>query len=390
MRIAILGNPDNVHVQRWVRFLNGRGHEILVIADPHTNTRVEGVKTVTPKWNLATNILAFRLTPRPHGNSLWKFIHYRPLIRDFRPDVVHGFEAYYNGLATAWAGPYPRVLTPWGFDVHRDGLRGGLWTWIVKKALRGVDRISTNDDTMPNFLAERYGVNSGRVIPFSWGVDLSVFRPGLSAEAAALQQKLKIPSDAPVILSPRNFDPDWGAETVIESIPHLLATIPNAIFIILAATGPADFRSRMKSRAEEFGVANSIRWIEQWLSPPEMAALFNLARVFISVPKTDLMAMTIIEGMACGCVPILAPITTYRKHARDLENAVVLQEATPQALAAGLATALGNETLLTSASAACAARMREQEDEKINMAKVEVVYEEAIHSFAPPRRRGSA
>ena len=104
MRLALLANPDNVHVQRWAKFLAGRGHEILLIADPHTSTRIEGVETRLARWNLLTNVLAFKLTPRPHGNSLWKAVHYRPILRRFRPDVVHGFEAYYNGLATAWAG----------------------------------------------------------------------------------------------------------------------------------------------------------------------------------------------------------------------------------------------------------------------------------------------
>lgn len=380
MRLALLGNPDNIHVQRWARFLHGRGHEILVIADPHTRTKLDNIKTVQPRWNFCTNLLAFKLTPKPHGNSIFKPIHYRPLIRQFRPDVVHGFEAYYNGLATAWAGDYPKVLTPWGFDVHRDGLRGGLYTWIVKTSLRGADRISTNDESLPNFLAEHYGIDPARVAPFSWGVDLATFHPNYKPEADRWRAELNIPLDAPVIFSPRAFDPGWGAETIVESIPHVIQSVPNAVFVILASAGPHDFRERMMRRVRELGLDPAVRWIEKWLVPAEMAALFNLASAFVSIPQSDLLALTVIEGMACGCVPVLAPIRSYRKHARAGENSLILDNPNPHTLAAALVQVLAKHEFRQSASADCAARMRLHEDASKNMAQMEEVYAGAIEA----------
>jgi glycosyltransferase involved in cell wall biosynthesis len=378
MRIALLGNPDNLHVIRWVRFLAGRGHELLLVADPHTRARPEGIEIAVPKWGWATEALAFRLTPKPHGNTLWKAVHYRPLIRRFRPDVVHGFEAYYNGLATAWAGPYPRVLTPWGKDVHHDADLGPIYGWAVGRALRGVDCISTNDETLPEFLAERYGIEKERVFAFSWGVDLSVFRPGLEEGARRWKERLQIEPEAPLVFSPRLFQPHWGGEAIVEAVPAILSARADARIVILAARDDGGFRSAMKRRAEALGVAGAIRWIEDWLEPEAMATLYNAADVFISIPKTDLLAMTVLEGMACGCLPILSDQPAYRKHAKNEENALVLESLSPAALGRAVTQAIADEDLSRRAAAIGPERMAREENAARNMVEIETAYERAM------------
>ncbi len=384
MRLAILANPDNLHVQRWIKFLAGRDHELLLIADPHTRTRLPGIQTVEPRWNLASNILAFRLTPKPHGNSLWKFLHYRPLIRNFDPDLVHGFEAYYSGLATAWSGPYPKVLTPWGKDIHHDAFQGPIWKWILTRSLRGADRITANDESLPQFLNILYGILPEKVQAFSWGVDLSVFRSDYKMQAARWRERLKIPRDSPVIFSPRRFDRYWGAEILIEAIPEILRLHPQAVFVILACSAAPEFLAAMKKRVEAQGCGAAVRWIEQTLSPKEMAEVFNLADLYVSLPQKDLLALTVLEGMACGCLPILADLPAYEKHVRQKvngwENALLLKERTASELARQIDLALSNPELRRAASAFNVERMRIKENAAVNMLKIEEVYAQAVEA----------
>lgn len=381
MRIALLANPDNLHVRRWIDFLRGRGHDLLLIADPHTTARPEGVAVRLPQWGFFTNVLAFRLTPKPHGNSRWKHLHYRPIIREFAPDVVHGFEAYYNGLATARSGPFPKVLTPWGMDIHRDGVGGGMAARMVKEALRGVERITTNDETLAEFLHVRFGVPKERVVAFSWGIDLDVFRPGLDAEAAQWRERLGIEPKARVVLSPRVFDPYWGADEIADAAARLARERPGAAFVILAAGADPGFLAEMKRRIEQAGAGASVRWIEDRLDPTQMAALFNMADVYVSIPKTDLLAMTVLEGMACGCFPVLANHAAYAKHAEDGRNALMLDQPTGEQLAEAIGRALGDDDLRRRAAQFNTDRMRRTEDAAVNMLRIEDVYDAAIAAY---------
>lgn len=378
MRIALLGNPDSLHVQRWVRFLSSRGHDLRLIVDPHTRARPAECEIAEVRWTLLLNILAFRLTPRPHGNALWKPWLYRPLITDFRPDVVHGFEAYYNGLATGGAGPYPKVLSPWGRDIFFDGRAGKLGGWMVRRALRDVDRITCNDESIAPFLEEIYGVPSEKVVPFSWGIDLDVFSEVDASEVEQAREALDIEPETPVILSPRKWGRLWGSDTIAAALPEVLQASPHAVAVLIAPTPEDEEALALKARLESACDSGRLRWLEPDQPAETMAALFSLADVFISTPPADLLAQTVLEGMACGCFPVLSRLEAYAKHAVDRKTALLVNAGDPAALAAALIEALGHAPLREKAARLNREAMRRSEDASVNMLKMEEVYAQAI------------
>lgn len=378
MRIALLGNPDNLHIRRWVRFLSSRGHRLLLIVDPHTQERPSECEVVIVEWNLILNILAFRLTPRPHGNSLWKPWLYRRLIAEFRPDVVHGFEAYYNGPATAGAGPYPKVLSPWGRDIFFDGRSGGLAGWMVRRALRHVDRITCNDESIAPFLEERYGIAARKIVPFSWGIDLDVFSGENAPGAESTRERFRIDPDAPVILSPRKWGHLWGSGRIAEALPEVLKASPRAVAVLMGPSPEDGESNAFKMQLENTCNRSQLRWLKPDQPPETMAALFAMADLFVSVPPADLLAQTVLEGMACGCFPVLSNLKAYSKHAVDGETALLVDHGDAQALASALTAALQNTSLRENASRLNREAMRRDEDASVNMKKMEEVYREAI------------
>lgn len=382
MRITLLANPDSLHVRRWVEFLAGRGHTLTMVTDPFTRYRPPECRVLVPHWTPWTNLLAFRLTPRPYGNDRWKHLLYRPLVRESKPDVVHGMEAFNYGLATALCGPYPKVLTPWGKDVHHDADASWIAGRMIRRALHGVDVISTNDETMGEHLARRFGLNPERVRAFSWGVDLDVFNPGQQFLARRWQRDLEIPKGATIILSPRNFIPHWGSELLMDAIPKVLRERPEALFIILrGAAGQAETLAAAQRRAEAEGYAHALRFIDRTLTNTEMAGFFNLADLFVSVPKTDLLSQTILEGMACGCLPILSDQPAYYKHIRPGQNGLVLKEYAAEALAGAILEGIGDKALRQRAYTENPSLIAQHENWYVNALKIEDVYVEAIHHF---------
>lgn len=385
MRIALLGNPDSLHVQRWVRYLGARGHDLLVVADPHTRTRLKACRQEVPAWSPLLKVLAFRLTPRPHGNALWKPWVYRPVVRTFGPDVVHGFEAYYNGLATAWSGPFPKVLSPWGRDIFFDGLAGGLPGWMVRRALRGVDRITCNDESIGPFLSERYGVEPERIVPFSWGIDLEVFQKADAKAVGGLREELGLGGKARVILSPRKWGRLWGSDQLVEALPGVLESEPEAVAVLIGPgegqTEGAALRRELERRCE----AGRLRWLTPDQSPARMAELFSLAELFVSAAPKDLLAQSILEGMACGCFPVLTDLPAYAKHARAGERALLAKPGDADGLREAMLQALGDGELRERASRLNLEAMRREEDARVNMARIEDVYAQAVEAH---RRTG--
>jgi L-malate glycosyltransferase len=385
MRIALLGNPDSLHVQRWLSFLQARGHELLLIADPHTSSRPEGIEVAVPRWTLPLKIAAFRLTPRPYGNALWKPLLYRPLIAAFLPDVVHGFEAYYNGLATAWAGPFPKVLSPWGKDVFIDANRNRFTGWMIRHALHRADRITCNDESIAPYLHDRFGVPPEKIRPFSWGIDLETFTARDDDGVAALSSRLGIPSDAPVLFSPRKWGPVWGAGRIAQALPEVLRELP-ALQVVLIGPLPSDAAGRAlqeKLRCEPF--APRLHWIDPDATADTMARLFHLADAFVSAAPHDLLSMTILEGMAAGCFPVLSDLPAYAKYAHDGETALLVRDDRPADWSAAILRALRDASLRRRAAGVNTERIRREEDASRNMLQMETVYAESIAAFKAKR-----
>jgi L-malate glycosyltransferase len=394
MRIALLGNPDSLHVRRWIAFLRSRGHELLLVADPYTRSRPDGVRIAVPRWTLPLNVAAFRLTPRPYGNALWKPCLYRPLIADFRPDVVHGFEVYNNGLATAWSGPWPKVLSPWGKDVFIDANRNRFSGWMIRHALRRADRITCNDESIGPYLHERFGVPSERIRPFSWGVDLATFTPrrgdGPNAlrhepEGSSVLRELDLPPAAPLLFSPRKWGALWGADRVAGALPAVLSEVPD-LHVILMGPLPSDPAARaLQSRLNAEPFASRLHWIEPAQPSDTMARLFQLAGAFVSAAPCDLLSQTILEGMAVGCFPVLSDLPAYAKYARNGETALLVRGDSPGDWSRALIRALRDEPLRHRAADINIARMRREEDASRNMLRIETVYEESIAAFRSRR-----
>jgi glycosyltransferase involved in cell wall biosynthesis len=143
----------------------------------------------------------------------------------------------------------------------------------------------------------------------------------------------------------------------------------------------------MQEKVRSHDWDRSVRWIDEWLPPGEVAALFNLADLYISIPRGDLLAMTVLEGMACGCFPVLADLSAYCKHAPIAlgaagDNAEIIAQPSPEKLAGAINRVLADAPRRAAAGQFNAARMRRDEDASRNMARIEDIYAAAIEGYA--------
>ena len=342
MKICYIADIMNSHARRWAARFAALGHETLVLSDyvpPNENGLPEGVRAEAPQWTAWEKMLAFKLDRRPYGNNRWKYLAYRRALKDFRPDVIHGMEALFNGVTTArLLGPKgpPRILMPWGNDIEYDPFHSPYARKLVQYALRNVEHIVGNRPGMEDFLLKHFGVPREKVTGFSWGVDLSVFRSDLKTEAAALREKLCISRRARVILSPRNFSAYWGIENIVKAVPLVVKQNPNAYFILLTGAADQEFLKQNLIWLEWQKRMHHVHIVNEMLPPSEIATLFNLAEVFVSVPETDFLALTLMEGMACGCVPVCRDLEVYRQRvAEKVTGRYVPSPLTPEAPGAG-------------------------------------------------------
>jgi len=321
VKICYLLEVNNVHSQRWINYFAGLGNEVLVLSDSKPMALLPlNVKIIKPEMNLPTKVLAFKIYPKPYGNERFKWIPYRREVRRFNPDIVHAMEALGYGFALAHCGNYPKILSPWGNDIFYDPFKSHIAKFLVTTGLKKADKITSNCPNLGEYLNKIFGIPKEKVVGFSWGIDLKVFNPFKKREAAEIRKQLEIPDNVPILVSNRCLAEYWGIRYLINAIPTIVKEIPEAHFIFLRGTGGEDFLKEMMEITDKNGMTRNVRFIKEKISSEKMAGVLNLADIFISVPFSDLLSISVLEGMACGAVPIISDLEVYHSKIIDGEN----------------------------------------------------------------------
>ncbi len=156
------------------------------------------------------------------------------------------------------------------------------------------------------------GMSQVELIPI--GTDPKLFRPDL--DTTGLRERLQIPQDAFVVLSPRQMTPHYNQITIIESIPKVLEEVPQAVFIMKDTFCNTPERKAyvqsLKELAASLNVEQAIRWVEE-VPMSELPLYYAAADVVVSVPSTDGMPVTIFEAMASKKPLIVGDLPSYNE-----------------------------------------------------------------------------
>jgi glycosyltransferase involved in cell wall biosynthesis len=320
MKICYLAEINNVHTRRWIQYFTDLGHEILVLSDNLPVETIPSIKIIKPEMNLFTKILAFKIHPKPYGNYSFKWIPYRKEAYQFKPDIVHAMDALGYGLTMALCGNFPKILTPWGNDIYYDPFHSKIAGFHVRKALKAATIISTNHPTLSDYLNETFQIPKHKIKCFSWGIDLKIFNPHKRKEALEMREYLKIPFNVPVVMSNRSLAEYWGSREIFTAIPLILKESPKTHFIVIRGSGKEEFYKELISFLERQGADKNVRIINEKIAPKKMAALLNLSDIFISVPYTDLLSISVLEGLACGGIPVVSDLAAYKTRIVEGQN----------------------------------------------------------------------
>lgn len=315
LTLCYVADATNIHVQRWLGFFVARGHRVYCLSD--RGGAIEGAIVVE---------LPNRDKLLAEGRKLSKtrvlrarVQKIRECLREINPDVMHAIFLYQRGWSAMMSGFSPLVITLMGPDLNlalkhyrhrlqlrRDQIFGAL-------SLNRCSMITAVSDDLVQAATRMTG---GRIpvelIPL--GTDPQQFRADL--ETSLLRERLDIPEDAFIVLSPRQMTPHYNQATIIDSMPLVLKELPNTVFIMKDTFGESEERrayvQTLKARAESLGVSQAIRWVEQ-VPMDELPLYYALCDVVVSVPSTDGMPVTIFEAMATQKPVIVGDLPSYNE-----------------------------------------------------------------------------
>ncbi|MGE5072504.1 MAG: glycosyltransferase family 4 protein [Anaerolineae bacterium] len=290
----------------------------------------------------------------------------RRRIQELQPDLVHAMRIPYEGMLAAdgYAG-VPLLVSVWGndftFHARSNGLMGHYTSWTMQVA----DALHA-DCQRDIRLGKQWGFHGDRptlVIPGNGGIRTDIFR---------LPEQ---PVEAPVVINPRGFRTYVRNDVFFRAIPQVLARCPEAKFLCVGMAG--------EPQAEEWthnlGIEEAVELLPA-VPYAEMAKLFQRAQVVASISIHDGTPNTLLEGMACGCLPVAGNLESIREWIRPGKNGLLVDPNDAASVASGLLQALENKSLRQEAAGLNQKIILERGEYARCMAAAEQLYQRVIAS----------
>lgn len=311
MRVAVVTVSRGPHVRVYVERLVESGHDVTVLTNGNDYFGLP-VRAVDLRPFSGRR---FRLP-----QSVLDSMRSRRLLRELRSggyDVVDCQMVMLDALDVLHESEAPVVLSFHGSDLHRAG---ELLPRVAAELPSLLPRAAAIHAVSRFMAAElvAMGAPADRIEVFQYGIEVDRFVP-------------MAPAPRPHrIACTRSLQPLYRTHLVIEALPEVLRSIPDATLAIYGA-GPEE--PRLRELCVRLDLGERVEFLGM-REPVEIAREVGGAAVWASMAETDGTPLSLLEAMAAGAVPVVADLPTLREWIEP--GAGVLVEPTAHAVATGL------------------------------------------------------
>ena len=308
-RILHVAQPVDGGVGRYVadlaRFQLAAGLAVAVASPP--GPLADDAGTAWIRWDSVRS---------PGPSAVGETRRLAAVVRRFAPDVVHlhSSKAGLDGRLLL-RGRLPTVFAPHGWSWQAGGgLLGAASAGWERAAARWTDLIVcvSADERRAG---EARGVVSARrrteVVPN--GVDLDRFHPVPAAERAELRRSLGLDPAAPVAVCVGRIDAQKGQDVLVRAWELVRRQCPDAV-LLLVGDGPS-------RAAVEEAAGDGVRLLGEQPDAPRFYALADV--VAFASQWGEAMALTPLEGMACGRPVVATDVAGVRESVGEGCGAIV-------------------------------------------------------------------
>lgn len=288
-----------------------------------------------------------------------------------RADIFH-LHCPYPVAELAWLviGRRPLVLT-WHSDVVRQKLLGALWAPGQRALLRRADRVLA---TSPHYartspFLRPLPPDKLRILPL--GIAAPVGRP----DPAAARVRY---GEGPTLAFVGQLRYYKGLGVLLDALAALRAAGGPRPRLLVVGGGPME--AEWRERATAGGIDDQLRWLGN-VDDAERDRVLAASDLFVlpAVARSEAFGLVLLEAMAAGLPLVTTELGTGTSWVNQHgETGLVVPAGDPAALAAALATLLGDEALRRDMGARARLRFEAQFTAERMLGDLDRIYEEVL------------
>lgn len=347
MRVLFVADGRSPIAQNWIWYFTQRGDQVFLASTfaCSPDLRLDGLAFVPVAFSGRGKSVAGAGQRLNKGLKLREAIRHwlgpltiqraseklRGIIQQFKPELVHAMRIPYEGMlaADAYMGA-PLVVSVWGndFTLHAraNALMGHYTSWTMQIA----DGLHT-DCRRDVRMGKQWGYHPERptlVSPGNGGIRTEVFHPP------------DRPAVEPCVINARGFRTYVRNDVFFQAIPQVVSRRPDARFLCVGMQG----ESEAERWVQRLGIAANVE-LAPLVPHAEMGGVLRRGQVTISLGIHDGTPNTLLEGMACGCLPVAGDLESIREWIEPGKNGLLVDPTDPSSVAAGILEGLENENL---------------------------------------------
>jgi len=267
-----------------------RGHHVGILADSLTGGERadKALAELAPRLKLGVHRVAIHREPSPTDMLAW--VHFTRLIRQLKPDVLHGHGAKAGVFVRAMKRSSGIILvyTPHGGSLHYplNTLKGALYSRIERALMNRTDLFLFESAYAQDTYQRMIGKPTGLVRCVFNGVTANEFDPIALAE------------DATDVVYVGEFRHIKGADLLVDAVARLHA---DGRPVTLTLAGDGEEMPALKAQVEKLGLTRSVRFIGH----VKARHGFSKGKLLVVPSRGDSMPYVVIEAGAAG-IPIAA------------------------------------------------------------------------------------
>ena len=308
MRLVLIGDGNSPHLLKWARALAAvPGLDLWALS---SRGFLPGFDAVLP----AGRRLALGHTPDAGGGNvalLSSLPRVARWLRQVQPDWLHAHYLTSHGTL-AWLAqrvlrvPGRLVGSAWGSDILVTPARGAPWRWLTRRVLRAC-ALTTSDSQVMAARMRELGATDVMVFPF--GLEAMPPVPGAK--------------DPLLVFSNRGLESIYEPARVLQVFAEMARHRPG---LQLVVANDGSLRASLEVLAGRLGLAGRVQFVGR-LDAATQQRWYDRAQWFLSLPASDSVAVSVLEAMAHGCIPLLSDLPANRELVRSGDNGLILPAA---------------------------------------------------------------
>jgi len=291
-KLLIVGS-NTIHVYNFINLVKDYFDEVLLLTNE-----------INSEWDVDAIEVDFSL-----GLNVFKSIkEIRLQSLTFSPSVVHIHQANSYAFLTILAlkkYDIPIVLTAWGSDILLNPKKSFLLKSMVQYILNHVQVITADSNHVLNSAQQLVDKK----------LSLHNVNFGIEIEECKEQEKENI------IYSNRLHKALYNIDKVIISFAKFIAIPKNSHWKLVVA-GRGDQTDALKDLVHSLNIDKNVEFVG-FLNQQENYSYYCKSKIYLSIPRSDSVSISLVEAMLCGCVPFVSNLEANLELIEDKQNGFI-------------------------------------------------------------------